>query len=84
MPGMDVRLNPELENIIRGKLRTGQYGSASDVVDAALRLLERRDEVREKVAQGLQSLRDGKGIDENSAFDELRSRHEEYKRTKRP
>ena len=81
---MDVSLNPDLETIIQGKLRTGQYASASDVVDAALRLLERRDEVREKIAQGLQSLRDGKGIDENEAFDELRSRHEEYKRTKQP
>lgn len=81
---MDVRLKPEVESIVRGKLRTGQYDSASDVVNAALRLLERRDEVREKIAQGLQSLRDGKGIDESAAFDELQSRHEEYKRTKRP
>lgn len=60
-----------------------ENSSASDVVESALRLLEQRDEVRQKIAQGLQSLREGKGIDENPAFDELRSRHEKYKRTKR-
>ena len=80
---MDVRLNPEVESIVRGKLQTGQYGSANDVIDAALRLLEQRDEVRGKIAHGLQSLRDGKGIDERAAFDELRLRHEKYKGTKR-
>jgi len=80
---MNVRLNRKVESIIQEKIRTGRYGSATEVVDAALRLLEQRDEVREKIAVGLQSLREGKGIGENSAFDELRSRHDKYKRTKR-
>ena len=81
---MDVRLNPAVECIVRGKLQTGLYSSASDVVEAAVRLLEHRDEVRLRIAQGLQSLREGKGIDDDSAFAELRSRHDKYKLNKRP
>ena len=81
---MDVQLNPDVEIIVREKIQTGLYRSASDVVDAAVRLLEQRDEVRLKIAQGLQSLNEGKGIDGDSAFDELRSRHDKYKRTSRP
>lgn len=83
LPCMEVRLDPEVETIVLEKLQTGEYASASDVVDAAIRLLEQRDEIRGKIAQGLQSLQDGNGIDENSAFDELRSRHDRYKHSQR-
>ena len=80
---MDVHLSPEIEEIVRGKLQTGRYSSASDVVNEALRLLEQRDEIRSKIDQGLRSLREGRGLAEDKAFDELRSRHEAYKRTQR-
>lgn len=77
---MDIHLNPDVEKIVRGKLATGGYDSAADVVTEALRLLEQRDELRGKIADGLQSLRSGRGIDVDDAFRELKGRHEDYKR----
>jgi antitoxin ParD1/3/4 len=80
---MDVHLSPEVEKIVRGKLQTGHYDSASDVIDEALRLLDQRDIIRRKIDEGFQSLQDGRGIEADAAFEELRSRHEQYKRDKR-
>lgn len=40
---MNVSLTPELENLITERVRSGAYGSASEVVRAALRLLARQD-----------------------------------------
>jgi antitoxin ParD1/3/4 len=44
---MDVHLTPELEKIIRNKLESGEYNSASDVVREALHLMKQRDEIRQ-------------------------------------
>jgi len=44
---MNVSLTPELESVIDKKVRTGRYGSASEVVREALRLLENRDRTYE-------------------------------------
>ncbi|WP_455180490.1 type II toxin-antitoxin system ParD family antitoxin [Azospirillum melinis] len=38
---MNVSLTPELERFVVGRVATGRCGSASEVVRAALRLLER-------------------------------------------
>jgi|HubBroStandDraft_5_1064220.scaffolds.fasta_scaffold302754_2 antitoxin ParD1/3/4 len=38
---MDVRLSPDLEDIVREKVATGHYRDESDVVAEALRLLDR-------------------------------------------
>lgn len=40
---MNVSLTPELEEFIEHKLASGLYGSSSEVVREALRLLEERD-----------------------------------------
>jgi antitoxin ParD1/3/4 len=40
---MNVSLTPELEQLIRKKVESGLYLSASEVVREALRLLEERD-----------------------------------------
>ena len=42
---MNVHLTPELEQLVQGKVKSGRYNSASEVVREALRLLEQRDEV---------------------------------------
>lgn len=52
--GTNVNLTPQLEEMIRRKLASGMYGSASEVVREALRLLDERD--REKALR-LESLR---------------------------
>ena len=41
---MNVSLTPDLENLIRDKLDTGLYASASEVVREALRLMFQHDE----------------------------------------
>jgi antitoxin ParD1/3/4 len=68
---MNVSLTPELEELVHLKVQTGRYGSVSDVVGEALRLMDERDraqslftdDVRAKIAAGLKSLRAGQGVD---------------------
>ena len=43
---MNVSLTPELENFVSGKVESGRYTSASEVVREALRLLEEHDSAR--------------------------------------
>jgi antitoxin ParD1/3/4 len=43
---MNVSLSPELDNFVAGKVESGRYNSASEVVREALRLLEEHDRVR--------------------------------------
>ena len=80
---MDVHLTPELEKIVQSKPQSGRYHSASEVVREALRVMEQRDEARQKIARGLESLRQSKGVDGQEAFLRLDARHERYKRKKR-
>ena len=42
---MNVSLTPYFDNYIKSKVESGQYHSASEVVRAALRLLEEREAV---------------------------------------
>ena len=44
--GMNVNLTPQLEEIVRRKVASGMYTSASEVVREALRLLEEQDQMR--------------------------------------
>lgn len=44
---MNVSLTPQLETLVREKLKSGSYHSASEVVREALRLLQERDQLRE-------------------------------------
>lgn len=45
--GMNVNLTPQLEALVRAKVSSGLYTSASEVVREALRLLQEQDQVRE-------------------------------------
>ena len=45
---MNVSLTPELEKFINGKVGSGLYNNASEVVREGLRLLKEHDEVRLK------------------------------------
>jgi len=85
---MNVHLTPELEKLVRNKVKTGRYNSASEVVREALRLLEEHDqirrmriqEMRKKIGEGWESLRRGEGIDGEEAFKMLEQRHQRFKR----
>lgn len=60
---MHVSLTPKLEQLVRRKVKAGQYNNASEVIREALRLMAARDEayrrklarLREAVAEGEQS-----------------------------
>ncbi len=60
---MNVNLTPQLEDLVRAKVSSGMYTSASEVVREALRLLQDQDrlkeakleELRRDIQQGLQS-----------------------------
>jgi antitoxin ParD1/3/4 len=60
---MNISLTPHLEEMIRAKIASGYYNSASEVVREALRLLEEEDQLRslklqklrEDIREGLQS-----------------------------
>ena len=74
-----VDLTPELERLVASKIRPGGFSSAADVVGEALRLLDERDrflllrkkEIRKKIADGLESLRQGRGLDGEAVFDRM-------------
>jgi antitoxin ParD1/3/4 len=61
--GMNVNLTPQLEELVRAKVDSGMYSSASEVVREALRLMDEQDrlrqvkldELRREVRQGLAS-----------------------------
>ena len=79
---MNTSISPELRRLIDEKVKSGLYGSANEVLREALRLLSehdavaalRRDELRRKLAEGLQALRRGDVVDGESAFRRLRAR----------
>ena len=45
--GMNVNLTPQLEDMVRSKVSSGMYTSASEVVREALRLMAEQDRMRE-------------------------------------
>ncbi len=58
--GMNINLTPQLEELIRSKVASGLYTSASEVVREALRLLEEQDRLRDaKLAQLRADVRQG-------------------------
>ena len=44
---MNISLNPHFEELVKGKIESGLYHTASEVMREALRLLEERDQLRE-------------------------------------
>ena len=57
---MNVSLTPQLEALVQRKVESGLYGSASEVMREALRLLEERDRLR---SMRLEALRAEQGLD---------------------
>ena len=54
---LNVSLTPELTAMITAKVATGHYRSASEVVRAALRLLDERDRRQPQLAAGKSNAR---------------------------
>jgi antitoxin ParD1/3/4 len=88
---MNVSLTPELERLVNEKVASGMYGSASEVVREALRLLKERDQLREhrlaelkgNIAIGIEQADRGELMDGEEFFDQLLRENEEEARAKR-
>lgn len=74
MPTRNINLTPEMDEFVNAKIEAGEYGSASEVLRAGLRALE-KDEFEDKaklealkaaIIEGEQS-----GIAEDGVFDRL-------------
>jgi antitoxin ParD1/3/4 len=60
---MNINLSPQLEELIRNKVSSGFYSSASEVVREALRMMEERDrmkaikfeQLRQDIHEGMES-----------------------------
>ena len=67
---INVSLTPQLEDMIRKKVASGLYNSASEVVREALRLMEEQDRMRAvKLEQLRQDIRDGLNSGEPKPWD---------------
>ena len=68
---MNVSLTPELDRLVREKVATGMYHSASEVIREALRFFQFRDELQQQqiemlkseISKGVNSLNAGKGVE---------------------
>ena len=71
---MHVSLTPELDQYVHGKVESGRYNSASEVVREALRIMQERDEVRSiqlaemriKIQEGVLALKAGDYVEGTS------------------
>ena len=76
---MSITLTPEQEKIIQDLLAAGKFNSSSEVIQAALHLLEQEsyddqvwvEETCTKVNEGITSLERGEGIDGETFVNKL-------------
>ena len=75
---MNVSLTPELEKFVDGKVESGLYNNASEVVREGLRLLKEHDEFRvkwrEQIERGWLQAERGEAVDGPTAMAEIRER----------
>jgi antitoxin ParD1/3/4 len=68
--GMNINLTPQLEEMVREKVNSGLYTSASEVVREALRLMEEKDQLlAAKLEQLRKDIQDGLDSGPAAAWD---------------
>jgi antitoxin ParD1/3/4 len=78
VPTRNVNLTPELDSFITAKVEKGLYANASEVMRAALRLLERDEREQEEKLRALRAaIKKGmaSGIAEPAVFSRIRRKH---------
>ncbi|MEX0717606.1 MAG: hypothetical protein WD066_13520 [Planctomycetaceae bacterium] len=71
---MNIRLEPEHEEMVRALLEQGEYQNESELIGDAIRLLKSRTRLREALATALAESDRGELIEEDVMFAELRER----------
>lgn len=75
---MNVSLTPELAQFVQGKVESGLYNNASEVIREGLRLLKENDEVRlrwrEQIERGWSQAQAGKLVDGSKVISEIQAR----------
>jgi antitoxin ParD1/3/4 len=75
---MNVSLTPELERFVDGKVESGLYNNASEVIREGLRLLKEHHEVRlrwrEQIELGWAQAQAGQVVDGPKAIAEIKRR----------
>jgi antitoxin ParD1/3/4 len=85
---MNVSLTPELDKFVVGKVESGRYTSASEVVREALRLLEEHDRARSaqiavfnhELGQRLASLDRGERVEPGAVRERLERKSRERRK----
>ena len=78
MPTRNVNLTAELDSFIANRVETGLYANASEVMRAALRLLERDEQEQEEKVRALRAaIKKGmaSGVAEPGVFSRIRKKH---------
>jgi len=71
---MAIQITPEVESLVHGIYAGGQYASETDVVAAALRLLQQREQLRSDLQRGCDELDRGERLEADEVFCQLRQR----------
>jgi antitoxin ParD1/3/4 len=75
---MNISLTPELEEFVDGKVESGLYNNASEVIREGLRLLKEHDDIRvkwrEQIERGWLQAQRGEVADGPKAMAEIRRR----------
>ncbi|MGA2252626.1 type II toxin-antitoxin system ParD family antitoxin [Terracidiphilus sp.] len=83
MPTRNVNLTPELDRFVLSRVESGRYENASEVVRAALRTMEREEQVYEQKLTALRAaIQEGlaSGVFEGDGFAEARKRAAERRK----
>jgi antitoxin ParD1/3/4 len=79
--GMNINLTPYLESMVRQKVESGLYTSASEVLREALRLMDEQDQLRAtKLEQLRQDIRAGLDSGAATTWDPAQVKRAEHKR----
>ncbi|MDF5717747.1 MAG: type II toxin-antitoxin system ParD family antitoxin [Rhizonema sp. NSF051] len=78
---MNVSLTPDLEQFIQNLVDSGKYTSASEVIQAALRMFVQQDiyqgrieELRKEIMIGIEASRRGEVVDADTVFNQLQAK----------
>lgn len=84
---MTIELKPEQEKFLKAQVATGKYNSPQEVVDKMFLVFERiqgdyeewLEKTQIKIAEGIESLERGEGIDGEIVINQLRQKLHETK-----